>query len=344
MLVSSYNISAASPIAVFGAGSFGTAIAWMLSSAGHNVRQWCYLESEAKAINEQKRNPFFLSHCNLENVVAVSNVAAAVSDCQSIILATPSFAVAGIAEQLKGVIDDKTPILILSKGLDLKSGKLLIDAVGENVGYRGRIAVLSGPNHAEELSKGAFAGAVVASDSSETAMYFQQLLSRSFFRLYVSNDPVGVSICGASKNVIAIACGIARGSELGDNAVSLLMTRGLAEIARLVEACGGSRETCMGLAGIGDLNATCNSLHSRNGMYGEAFAKEGISVVDYEARRHMVVEGAHAVGPLLRLAQSKDVELPIMKSVKMLLDDKTTIAEASKYLMNRDLGTELHDN
>ena len=338
--VSRYNISAASPIAVFGAGSFGTAIAWMLSSAGRNVRQWCYLESEAAAINEQKRNPFFLSHCDLENVVAVSSVADAVSDCQSIIIATPSFAVAGIAEQLRGVISDETPILILSKGLDLKSGKLLMDAVGESVGCRGRIAVLSGPNHAEELSKGAFAGAVVASVDEETARYFQGLLSRDYFRLYLSADPIGVSICGAAKNVVAIACGMARGAKFGDNAVSLLMTCGLAEIARLVEACGGSRETCMGLAGVGDLNATCNSPHSRNGMYGEAFAREGISVSDYETKRRMVVEGAHAVSLLLDLADRKSVTLPVAKAVNDLLSGESTIGQTATALMTRDLGSE----
>lgn len=267
-------------------------------------------------------------------------VADTLKGCESAIIATPSFSVLNVAKQMADVIAEDTPVLILSKGLDFDGERLLIDAVSEGIGNRHRIAVLSGPNHAEELSKGALAGAVIASDDLRTAEYFQQLLSRNFFRLYVSNDPIGVSICGAAKNVIAIACGMARGAGFGDNTISLLMTRGLAEIARLVDACGGSRETCLGLAGVGDLNATCNSPHSRNGMYGEAFAKEGLTVAEYETRRHMVVEGAHAVGTLLKLAQSKNIELPIMQTVKIMLDGTFTIGDAVVSLMNRNLGSE----
>lgn len=330
------------PVAVLGAGSFGTAISWLLSSSGERVSLWAFMAEEAAAINEQKRNPTFLSHCSLENVWATNSVAEAVEGCRAIIVATPSFGVMGVADQMAGAIPDDLPVLILSKGLDLSGERPLVDAVAARIGNKGRVAVLSGPNHAEELSRGALAGAVIACESMETARFFQQLLARDYFRLYASDDPLGVSLCGAAKNVIAIACGIARGAGFGDNTVALLMTRGLAEISRLVVACGGKHESCLGLAGVGDLIVTCGSTHSRNGMYGEAFAREGISVADYEARRKMVVEGAHAIEPLLKLAAAKGVEMPITCAVRDLLDGSTVLSEVSAALMERDLKAEVH--
>ena len=328
------------PVAVIGAGSFGTAISWLLSSGGESVSLWAFLAEEAAAINEQKRNPAFLPHCELERVRATNSVAQAVKGCRAAIIATPSFGVASVASQMAPTLPAETPVLVLSKGLDLSSKRPLIDAVAETLGHKERLAVLSGPNHAEELSKGALAGAVVASANIATAEFFQKLLARDFFRLYASDDPLGVSLCGAAKNVIAIACGIARGAGFGDNTVALLMTRGLAEITRLVEACGGKHETCLGLAGVGDLIVTCGSQHSRNGAFGEAFAREGISVADYEARRRMVVEGAHAIDPLLRLAAAHNVELPITSAVRSLLDGETTLEHAACALMERSLKPE----
>lgn len=334
------SIDVNSPVAVIGAGSFGTAVSWMLRQSGHEVNLWCYNPVDARAINETGYNPSFLQECNLSGVRATGDIAQAAARCQSVIIVTPSFAVESAARSLAGVISDDTPIAILSKGIDVSGGKLLIDAVADIIGGRGRVAVLSGPNHAEELSRGAYAAATVACVESDIAEYFQRLMSNDFFRVYASDDPIGVSLCGASKNVIAIACGIARGAGFGDNAVSVIITRGLAEIVRLVESCGGKLSTCMGLAGVGDLNATCNSTHSRNGMYGEAFAREGVSVQDYESRRHMVVEGAHAIDPLLALGHSKGVELPIMEMTKRLLDGEVNIEQAASGLMGRELTRE----
>ena len=333
--------NANAPVAVIGAGSFGTSIAWVLSNAGVNVRLWCYREELAQAINAEKRNPKFLPHCSLDNVTAGSVMAEVVRGCCAAVIATPSFAAVGAAEAMADALPKDAPVVVLSKGLDLATGRPLFQTIAEKLGSESRVAVLSGPNHAEELSKGAFAGAVVASTSRETAEFFQRLISTEFFRLYVSDDPVGVSLCGAAKNVVAIACGMTRGAQYGDNTISLLMTRGLAEITRLVEACGGSRDTCIGLAGVGDLNATCNSTHSRNSMYGEAFAREGISVKDYEARRNMVVEGAHAVEPLIALAKSKGVEMPITEGVGALLEGKLTLPQLATELMTREMGGEL---
>lgn len=327
-------------VAVIGAGSFGTAVAWMLCQAGHDVRMWCYEKSDADYINATHRNPLFLSNLRLDGVVASNQIEETVKGCDSVIIITPSFAVRPSAKALAECLPNDTPVAVLSKGLDSESGSTLYEAATSILGNEDRMCVLAGPNHAEEIAEGSYAGAVVASRSPQTARYFQHLLSRDTFRLYTSNDPVGVGLCAASKNVIAIACGIARGMGQGDNTISLLMTRGLAEMTRLVTACGGNAATCLGLAGVGDLNTTCNSPHSRNGSYGEAFAREGISVKDYEERRGMVVEGAHAIDALLDLGARRGVELPIMQGVKDLLDGKVALSEIADYLMTRTLKSE----
>lgn len=330
----------ASCVSVVGAGSFGTAVAWMLADSGKNVRMWCYEQSDADYINAAHRNPLYLSNLHLEGVVASSQMAEAVRGCESVIIVTPSFAVRTAAAELSRCLPADVPVAVLSKGLDAATGETLYEAAADVLGNRERMCVLSGPNHAEEIAEGSYAGAVVASRNPQTARYFQHLLVRKTFRLYTSDDPIGVGLCAASKNVIAIACGMARGMGQGDNTISLLMTRGLAEMTRLVVACGGNASTCLGLAGVGDLNTTCNSPHSRNGSYGEAFAREGVSVAEYEQRRDMVVEGAHSIDALLALGQRKGVELPIMQAVKDLLDGKVKLSEIADYLMNRTLKAE----
>lgn len=327
-------------VAVIGAGSFGTAITHMLYDKGIDAHLWCYQAEEADAINRTHHHPRFFTEYELPNVTAFNDVAHTVAGCESVILVTPSFGVRTAAQALAQALPRTTPVVVLSKGLDAQTDHTLYRVVADELGDIDRVAVLAGPNHAEELIKGSYAGAVVASSGRQTAQYFQRLLSCDTFRLYTSDDPIGVSLCAASKNVIAIACGMARGVGQGDNTVALLMTRGAAEIARLVEADGGKPETVFGLAGIGDLNATCCSPHSRNGAYGEAFARRGISVADYEAERHMVVEGAHAVKPLLALGRAKGVELPIMQAVDELLDGRIAMEDAPTNLMTRALKDE----
>lgn len=324
-------------IAVMGAGSFGTAISWMLLRSGVAVRLWCFREEEAQSINQNHHNTVLLPDCDLTGVYATHDAADAVDGVDGVIVVTPSFGVRDILEAMKPSLPVTTPLLILSKGLDPVTGQTFVEVAHEILGGMDRIGVLAGPNHAEELSRGCIAGAVVACKDLEVAKFFQEAISNDFYRIYITDDPLGVSLCAASKNVIAIACGIARGMEFGDNAVALLMTRGLQEICRLVCACGGSMHTCLGLAGVGDLDVTCNSPHSRNGSYGEAFAKKGISVKDYEERRHMVVEGAHAVGPLLRLAAEKGVEMPIMETVSHLIHGGGKVHDAVAALMGRPL-------
>ena len=329
-------------VAVIGAGAFGTTMAWMLLQNDLDVSLWCYEDDVAQKMQETGHNPVHMSQLDISPVFVSSNMAEVLEGASSAIVATPSFAVRSVANQFAALLPESAPVMLLSKGLD-RDGGYLYQTVGVALGDPTRVAVLSGPNHAEELACAEFSGAVVASESKGTASFFQRLVSGPFFRLYTSTDPVGTSICGAAKNVVAIACGMARGLGLGSNTQALLMTRGLAEICRLVEASGGSQITCMGLAGVGDLDVTCHSEHSRNGMYGQTFATTGISVADYEAERHAVVEGAHAVAPLLAKARELGVEMPLAMIVRELLDGAYDIERAVDLLTGRRLKPEFSD-
>ncbi len=327
------------PIAVAGAGAFGTALCFLLGSKGLPVALWCHSPHDVEAINTTGKNPRRFPDVELENVHASADLPACVRGARALVVAVPSFAVAGLARVVAAELAPDTPVLLLSKGLDADSGRLLPEVAGEILGHPERIALLSGPNHAEELVRGAYAGAVVASTDDTCAAFFQDLVSSAFFRIYTSTDVAGVSLCGAAKNVIAIAAGVARGLGYGDNTVALLITRGIAEIRRLVLACGGFESTCLGLAGIGDLNVTCCSPHSRNGRFGEALAK-GADVAAFEHAKNVVVEGAHSAGPLLALAERAGVEMPIISVVKKTIDHEVDAYEAVELLMGRALRTE----
>ncbi|MCL2324047.1 MAG: NAD(P)H-dependent glycerol-3-phosphate dehydrogenase, partial [Actinomycetia bacterium] len=195
------------------------------------------------------------------------------------------------------------------------------------------------PNHAEEVSRGLPSATVVASVCQETADFFQKLFATSFFRVYTNNDLVGVEMCGTGKNVIAIACGVCDGLGFGDNAKASLMTRGLAELARLGAAVGADPKTFMGLAGMGDLVVTCTSRHSRNRALGELIARGG-SLAAYEAETKMVVEGAVACRALHHLASRRGIELPITELVYEMLYEGLKPEEALLMLMDRPLGRE----
>ena len=326
-------------IAIIGAGTFGTTMAWMLRENGLDAQLWCFEKDAALEAAQTGRNPLHMSELDLTGTLVSSDIAEVVEGASSAIIATPSFAVASVAQQVAESLAPGAPVMLLSKGL-AADGSYLFETVGKALGDMDRVAVLSGPNHAEELACGEFSGAVVASTSTGTASFFQRVISGSFFRLYTSNDPIGTSICGAAKNVVAIACGIARGLKLGSNTQSLLMTRGLAEISRLVVASGGDQRTCMGLAGVGDLDVTCHSVHSRNGMYGETFAQTGVSVEDYEREHVAVVEGAHAIDPLLMRAKELDVDMPLVRTVNELIHGAYEIDRAVDLLTGRKLKPE----
>lgn len=327
-------------ISVIGAGSWGTALAQLLAANGNNVGLWARKSSVIDSINKDHVNPRYLSDVTLsENIVATSAHKDTLLHARAAVIVTPSSLMRGVAQALGEIVDESFPIIICSKGVEQDSGLLPIEVFESEIGNVERLAVLSGPNHAEEVIKGIPSATVIASTSRGTAEYFQQLFATDTFRTYVSDDVVGVELCAAFKNIIAIAVGLSYGLGFGDNTAALLITRGLAEMSRLVKACGGDALTCMGLAGAGDMIATCMSEHSRNRRFGETLAK-GRTIDDFTSETHMVVEGALACKTIQTLARTYHVELPITDVVREVVWEGADIAQAAKLLSDRPLTTE----
>ncbi len=329
-------------VSVIGAGSWGTALSQVTATNGHDVSLWARRPEVADGINQHHRNPEYLKDADLlPGIVATTSIAEAVDGAAAIISVTPSKYVRSAAESLVGIVPDKTPIVICSKGVELGTGLVPTEVFEELLGNEARLAALSGPNHAEEIVKGLAAGTVVASSSPSTAAFFQNLLSNEEFRVYTSDDVLGVELCAAFKNVIAIAVGVAYGLGFGDNTAAMLMTRGQAEMGRLVAAAGGNPLTCMGLAGTGDLIATCMSRHSRNRAFGEALAA-GETVEQYESRLHMVAEGAQACLTLEALSDRYEVELPITDVVRAMVWEHIDPKQVAELLASRSLKPEFY--
>jgi glycerol-3-phosphate dehydrogenase (NAD(P)+) len=297
---------------VAGAGSWGTAFTHVLRERGHDVVLACHTREQADAINETGRNPRSLPGVDLRGVEAVP-LGDAPADVDVVVVAVPSKAFAGVVAGLPG----SAPVLSLTKGLDPGTGERLSTCVQNRP-----VAVLSGPNMAEEIAVGLPTAAVIASDDGYLAGQLQHAINSSVFRAYVNQDVIGVELCAAAKNVIALAAGAVDGLDLGDNAKASLITRGLAEMARLGEAAGARPETFSGLAGMGDLIVTCWSRHGRNRHAGELIA-QGRSPEDAAAEIGQTVEGLTTAPILHRLSQRLNVELPITEGVCAVLSGQS---------------------
>lgn len=329
-------------IAVIGAGSWGTAVAWLLGNNGHDVTWWAREGEIAEGVNSTHHNPVFLPDVELpESVTASSDISAVVSGVEAIVMVTPSIGVRSTAQAMKPHVSADIPVIILSKGVEQDTGYLMTEVLEDVLGNRARIAGLSGPNHAEEVSRGVPSATVVAAYDPVVGELFQDIFMTPFFRVYTNPDVTGVELCAASKNVIAIAAGICDGLGFGDNSKASLMTRGLAEMTRLGTALGANPLTYMGLAGMGDLIVTCTSKHSRNRGLGELLAKGG-TLDEFTEKTHMVAEGAVACLSLSALGERKGVELPITNMVRRVLYEGLDPHEAKEYLMGRAAKDELH--
>ncbi len=329
-------------VAVIGAGSWGTALAQLLARNEHNVSLWARRLEVVQSINAKHHNPRYLSEIELdEGIVATPSYKDAVLRAKAAVMVTPSNLLRGVARAMADIVDQDFPLIICSKGVEEESGLLPIEVFTAEMGNASRFAVLSGPNHAEEVIRSIPSGTVIASSSARTAAFFQELFASSDFRTYVSDDITGVELCAAFKNVIAIAVGISYGMGYGDNTAAMLMTRGLAEMSRLVVKAGGTALTCMGLAGAGDLIATCTSEHSRNRRFGKMLA-EGKTLDDFTQETHMVAEGALACKTIATLAQRYEVELPITDMVRAIVWEKAEVAQAAAELSSRPLTTEFY--
>ena len=294
---------------VVGAGSWGTAFSALLVEQGHDVTLACRDGAQAAEIQRTSRNPRYLSEAELDGLRAVELAGVDPSDADFLVFALPSGALEPVASNLGGT----TPALILTKGLDPAGARRPSELVGDRP-----VVVLAGPNHAEEIVEGLPAAAVIASTDSDLAARLQDAVHSSRFRVYLNDDLVGVELCAAAKNVVALAAGAVDGLELGDNAKAALMSRGLAEMARLAAAYGARPETFAGLAGMGDLVVTCWSRHSRNRRAGELVAR-GATVAEAQEQIGMVVEGMTTAPALHELGQELGVELPITDAVSAVL-------------------------
>ena len=290
---------------VVGGGSWGTAFSALLRDRGHDVTLTCRDAEQARTITATGHNPRYLQTVNLRGIHAMPLDGAPLDEAELIVLAVPSRAFAAVASALPG----SAPALSLTKGLDPETGNRLSTRV------QGRpVAVLSGPNMAEEIAAGLPSATVIASEDRALAEELQQAINSMVFRVYVNDDLVGVELCAAAKNVIALAAGGVDGLGLGDNAKASLITRGLVEMARLGEACGGQPETFSGLAGMGDLIVTCFSGYGRNRKAGELIAR-GLSPDEAVREIGQVVEGLTTAPVLRDLSHRLGVELPITEGV-----------------------------
>ncbi len=329
-------------ISVIGAGSWGTAVSWLLSGKGHDVQLWAREPEIAEGVNADHRNPLYLPDVPLAaSVVASSDIAEALDGSEAVVMVTPSMGVRTTAESMQPHLGAETPVVILSKGVENGTFMLMTEVLADVFGNDMRIAGLSGPNHAEEVSRGIPSATVVASHSEAVATLFQDAFMTPFFRVYTNTDVIGVELCGASKNVVAIAAGMCDGLGYGDNTKATLMTRGLAEMSRLGAAMGANPLTYMGLAGMGDLIVTCASQHSRNRGFGELIAKGG-TLEEYTNRTQMVVEGAAACVSIDELAKRKGIELPITHLVREIVYEGLPVKAAGEMLMGREARDELH--
>jgi glycerol-3-phosphate dehydrogenase (NAD(P)+) len=308
---------------VVGAGSWGTAFARLLADRGHKVTLACRDADHVTAIRETGRNPRYLSHVDLRDVSAVT-IDELGAETDVFVVAVPSKAFGAVVRVLPG----DAPVLSLTKGLDPETGERLSTLV------RGRpVAVLSGPNMAEEVAAGLPTASVIASDDLELAERLQGEINSLAFRVYVNQDVVGVELCAAAKNVIALAAGGVDGLGLGDNAKAALVTRGLAEMARLGEACGAQSETFAGLAGMGDLIVTCWHPSGRNRRAGELIAR-GKTPDEAVSEIGQTVEGLTTAPVLRDLSHRLGIELPITEGVCSVLDGMP-LSELAAGLMGR---------
>jgi glycerol-3-phosphate dehydrogenase (NAD(P)+) len=295
---------------VVGCGSWGTAFAALLRDRGHHVTLACRDDAQAAAIEETGRNPRYLGDVDLAGVEARQLAEAPVAEADAVAVALPSRVFGEVTRALPG----DAPLLSLTKGLDPATGERLSTLV------QGRpVAVLSGPNMAEEVVAGLPTATVVASEDEELALTLQEALNSTAFRVYVNRDVTGVELCAAAKNVIALAAGGVDGLGLGDNAKAALITRGLAEMTRLGEAAGADPDTFSGLAGMGDLIVTCWHPSGRNRRAGELIAR-GRSVEQAAAEIGQVVEGLTTAPVLRDLSRRLGIELPITDGVCQVVD------------------------
>lgn len=322
-------------VGIMGAGSWGTAISWLLTNNGHEVTVWSIDAREVEMLDQEREHKTKLPGVRLQDTIRFTNVIdQAIQGRDFVVLAVPSPFTRSTAQKMRPYVSDRQILVNVAKGIEETKLMTLSEQIEEEI-PQADVAVLSGPSHAEEVGKGLPTTCVVGAQTRKTAEYLQKAFMSEVFRVYTSPDIRGIELGGSLKNVIALAAGIADGLGYGDNTKAALITRGIAEIARLGVRMGGKIETFTGLTGIGDLIVTCASVHSRNRRAGYLIG-QGRTMQEAMDEVKMVVEGVYSAKAAKRLALQYQVSMPIVEQVNAVLFEGKSAAEAVKELMLRD--------
>lgn len=325
-------------ISVIGSGSWGVALAMLLFRNGHNVKLWSYNKAEAAMINDERRCKFLPNVKVPEGLNCYTELEDALKDTKIVLMVTPSNAIRATLNNMKSFVNDEQIFVMCSKGMEKDSQKVYTDVIKE-IYPNNKIAALSGPSHAEEVSEEIPTAVVISGENDELSEYLQSVFMNKSFRVYINDDMLGVEMGGSLKNIIALACGIAIGLGYGDNTIAALITRGVVEISRLGVEAGAKRQTFYGLTGVGDLFVTCSSKHSRNRKAGLLIG-QGKPVDEAVKEVGMVVEGINAVEGAYILAQKYSVSTPIINEMYDIIHNGKTPEEATLNLMSRGKKTE----
>jgi glycerol-3-phosphate dehydrogenase (NAD(P)+) len=326
-------------LAVIGAGAWGTALSLVARRAGSEVVLWARDRDLAREIGSLRENRPYLPGIAVPEAVRVVHDLAETADCDAFLLAVPAQGLRAVARGLAPVAGRDRAIVICAKGIEQASLALMSEVVAETLPGR-PIAVLSGPTFAREVAEEKPTAVTLATGDPDLGRSLAAALGSRRFRPYLSDDPLGAQLGGAVKNVIAIACGIVAGRDLGDNARAALIARGLAEVVRLGQAVGGRAETLMGLSGLGDLTLTCTAMQSRNYSLGVALGR-GESLAEVLGARRSVAEGVHSASAVTGLAERFQVEMPICRAVDDVVNRDVTIDRAVDDLLRRPFKDEL---
>jgi glycerol-3-phosphate dehydrogenase (NAD(P)+) len=322
-------------VAVIGAGSWGTALALLLHGNGAAVTVWGHDSESIAKIRDLHENQIYLPGVRLPGAVQFTSELESINHADLVLVVVPSRAMREIASRLNTIgLKKNTLLLSCTKGVERGSGMRMSEILSETLSGH-PVAVLSGPSHAEEVSRGAPTAVVIGCTEAVLGKELQSLFFSKNFRAYTSNDVTGIELGGALKNIFAIAAGVCDGLGLGDNTKAALVTRSLAELVRLGCALGGQRDTFQGLSGIGDLMVTCFSKHSRNRLVGERLAR-GESIGAISASMRMVAEGVPTTYSAFECARRLGIETPIIDQIKLLLDGALSPKEALGALLARD--------
>lgn len=324
-------------VAVMGAGSWGTAVGKILADAGSDVVMWARRDRVAREINETNCNDTYLPGIVLPgSVTASTDPAEVLAGADEVVLAVPSQSLRDNLDRWVDLLEPGAGVISLAKGIETGTLMRISEVVREVTGLpEGRVAVLSGPNLAREVAEGQPAATVIACSDAERATRLQDAFSTRYFRPYTNTDVVGCEIGGATKNVIALVCGIASGMGLGDNTMATLVTRGLAETTRLGVALGANPATLAGLAGLGDLVATCTSPLSRNRSFGERLGRGENLEQAQEATNGQVAEGVKSCTSIRELGNRAGVEMPLADAIHEICHEGGDAVEVAVRLMGR---------